>query len=271
MEISIQPSTPILKVGDTTRIDVYLNTGNKNINVIEGAVKVSGDYEMVYITTTGSPLSLWPNKPSYEKNQISFTGGIPQGIQSNAVQVFSMYIKPKKTGSISVTFTNTHAYINDGSGTEVAVTGVGSKIAVAKQGKTITNEFSTFLSTDTTPPEPFVIELGKDPATFDGKYFVSFLAQDNQSGINRYEVRENGGPFVRSGSTYVLKDQTLKGSIEVHAIDNAGNDRVETYTVPTRSYTPWIAGVVVVVIVFFILRKLIGNKTPHEPRTSDSI
>jgi hypothetical protein len=77
------------------------------------------------------------------------------------------------------------------------------------------------------------------------------------SGINRYEVRENGLPAVRSGNTYVLEDQSLKGIVEVKAVDNAGNFSTETIDLKKKAnkYGLYI-GLLILIIGIFIYFKV---------------
>jgi hypothetical protein len=53
--------------------------------------------------------------------------------------------------------------------------------------------------------------------------------------------------MVRSGSVYVLQNQNLSGSIEVKAIDNAGNTRIETITLPLKN--SWIKPVITLLLI----------------------
>jgi hypothetical protein len=88
---------------------------------------------------------------------------------------------------------------------------------------------------DKSPPEPFEMGVGRDPGIFDNKYFISFFATDRESGIDYYEVKEGDQTFVRAESPYLLKDQSLRSTIKVKAVDKAGNERL---TELPASYPP---------------------------------
>src|SRR5207247_2300689 len=113
---------------------------------------------------------------------------------------------------------------------------------------------------DTVPPEPFEPQISRNPNIFNGKYFLSFAAQDKGSGIDHYEVCEDIGYriqdlgkiiarflniksyslnscFVTAESPYQLQDQTLKSVIFVKAIDKAGNERI--VKVNTKNALAW--------------------------------
>ncbi|GAI25310.1 unnamed protein product, partial [marine sediment metagenome] len=62
---------------------------------------------------------------------------------------------------------------------------------------------------DTTPPEASQLKIGKDPSIFEGKYFLSFVAQDKMSGVDYYEVKEGKRDWKRVESPYLLEDQSL--------------------------------------------------------------
>ena len=76
---------------------------------------------------------------------------------------------------------------------------------------------------DTTIPEPFELKTGKAPLVFEGKYFLSFAAQDKMSGIDYYEIKEGKGDWKIAQSPYLLENQSLAKKIIVRAYDKAGN------------------------------------------------
>jgi hypothetical protein len=63
---------------------------------------------------------------------------------------------------------------------------------------------------------------------FGGLYYIVFSTVDKQSGVDHYEVFENGA-WEKVVSPYKLPDQSLKSEIKVKAIDKAGNERVGDY------------------------------------------
>jgi len=94
---------------------------------------------------------------------------------------------------------------------------------------------------DTIPPEEFEPQIGQDPTMYDGKYFLSFIAQDKTSGVDHYEVTEvpwfsfkktKEGKVVQS--PYLLEDQRLRKVIKVKAVDKAGNERIAEIRLPYK-------------------------------------
>ncbi len=240
------PETPI-SVGNTSLIKVMINTETAEINATDGVLTFSSPKDIVSINIGGSIFDLWPRRPSLEGNKISFTGGTTAGVYGSTLRLFTIAVKPSSTNPIKINLQNATTYLNDGKGTSVNVSGTQIEIPVQNTSKT-SDELASLISKDTTPPEKFKIELGQDPSVYDGKYFISFFTTDKESGIERYEIVEGDRPSVRSGNTYVLQDQGLSSLITIRAIDNAGNERVETFN-PKSTGIPWIKIVIVVILI----------------------
>lgn len=255
-------------VEDVALIKVMLNTENSTFNVVEGTVTVNNPQDISAINTGGSVLDLWPKKPSLEGNKISFTGGSPNGIKGAALLLFTIAVKPSNVDSIQIGFENIATYLSDGKGTKILASGSSQSLSVSEgtaEG-TIDNQLAGLISSDKTPPEPFTIDLGSDPALYDGEYFISFYTTDSESGVNRYEVTEGKYPTIRSGNVYILQDQTLASNIEIRVYDNAGNVRIQRLNfTPQLSKTSWAViiglGVIVLLIIgFFVKKRFTMNK-----------
>ncbi len=249
-KIFINPLEKGLVVGNTTIIKVMVDTGGQEINAAEGIVKLDTSAQVVSLNTGGSIFDLWARKPSFENGNISFTGGSTSGVYGGALRIFSIAVKPTSVDSVKINFENSFAYLNDGKGTKIVLDGSAVELPVAQTGEKV-DEMTALSASDTTAPAKFSIELGRDQGINDGKYFVSFYATDDASGINRYEVIENGLPAVRSGNVYVLQDQTLSGVVEVRAIDNAGNVRTETLKL--KAEFPWLKTILVSILALGVL------------------
>lgn len=95
---------------------------------------------------------------------------------------------------------------------------------------------------DSTPPEPLVVELVREPRT--GRWLLTFGTRDAVSGVERYEVqflssRLRWFPFFLTGdwrraqSPLDLGTESFVGSVVVRALDNAGNQQSAVLTSPT--------------------------------------
>ncbi|MFA5127882.1 MAG: cohesin domain-containing protein [Patescibacteria group bacterium] len=78
---------------------------------------------------------------------------------------------------------------------------------------------------DFTSAEILAADVGREASLFEDKLFLSINATDYQSGIDHFEIKEGNLPFVRSGSIYVLQDQTQKSVVIINAYDKSGNVR----------------------------------------------
>jgi hypothetical protein len=103
---------------------------------------------------------------------------------------------------------------------------------------------------DSTPPEDFKPEIGKDPAIFEGKYFLSFTTADKTSGIDFFEVKEGKRNFKRAESPYLLENQELKSIIKVKAVDKAGNERIAEIIPPA---TPFPYGLIILILIIAVI------------------
>ncbi|MBP6884017.1 MAG: hypothetical protein KBC06_02190 [Candidatus Pacebacteria bacterium] len=219
--------------GDTSIIDVFLNTEGAVINSIDGSISLSdehnGNFEIQDISLVNSVFTLWPRKPSLESNgKISFIGGVPGGVAGDRLLIFKLVVKINASGKFSVNPNSLSAYVNDGLGTAINITKDASIIVVAPSNGESKDKWKEVISNDNVAPEPFTISLVEDPNLFDGRKFISFETTDSQSGISYYEVRERGYEAVRSGTTYVLIEQNKSVDVVVTAYDKAGNFQIST-------------------------------------------
>ena len=122
---------------------------------------------------------------------------------------------------------------------------------------------------DTVPPEIFEPKVVSDSNMFDGKYFLVFATQDKGSGIDHYQVLEKKtanilgcdltlwqSGWITAENPYLLKDQSLGSSIQMKAVDKAGNERNETISAknPINWYEIWWVWVAIaVVLTIFVL------------------
>lgn len=211
--------------GTKNTIEVYLDTEGATINTIDGSILLDGfAQDIVSISTGESPLSLWPNKPSLTDSKLSFVGGIPKGISGKDILLFVITLKPSVKDELRILPNDLNVYLN---------TGTGEAIKVSDRTIFMTKGDSYLESTtpsDTTPPKPFVVEVGKDAVAYEGKYFISFFTTDEESGIDHYEVKEGSSTPVLADSPYILRDQSLASTVTVYAYDKAGNLAIAEYT-----------------------------------------
>lgn len=256
MELFISKTPENIRVGDVTLLTVAINS-DKEINVIEGSLTLSDNVSLRTVLTTSSAFRLWPQRPSLQDRTITFTGGSVEPVSGSNVELFTLALDVIREGNIEITFNDTNAFLADGEATQIVVRSNTAALAVKPadtSGKN--NELAQAILSDKTPPEKFTIAIGRDDQTFDGNYFATFYTIDTDSGLNRYEVIEGDLPLVRSGSTYVLLDQSLNTRLTVKAIDNAGNERVVSlipkhYSSSSMAWT-YVISIVIVILIILI-------------------
>ncbi len=229
--VSLEKPTGVVQVGDTVFVKVLLDTDETEINVLEGSIGVSGNVDINFIQTGGSIFTLWPTSPVYKNNTIAFTGGTPSSVFGGKLHVFTLAVTPRSTGIVTFNTDRIVGYIADGNGTSLkAPRRTSMSFSVAEKIKDTRNDMEALLSEDATAPLPFSIEYARDLSLYDGKVFLSFYTTDAQSGIEKYEVIEEGERSVVTDGVYVVKNQNLTGKITVTAFDVAGNKRLESVT-----------------------------------------
>jgi len=129
---------------------------------------------------------------------------------------------------------------------------------------------------DATAPEPFEAKVGRDPATMEGKYFLSFAANDKASGVDYYEVFEGRkerfkpeivGVWKKAKSPYVLDDQSLDSVIRIKAVDRAGNERIEEIAPVAKPLSvKLLAGLGVVILTVIVIVAIFIRKKKKEEK-----
>ena len=213
--------------GDSFEIEIRLDTAGASVNAIEGKLVFPFETTILKDLSDGnSIINLWMARPRLiSEGQIAFSGVIPGGYIGKG-KLFSIFLTPKKAlapgDEISgrVQMAELQAFLNDGVPTKAEI--VFSPFEFRLKGIA---EWSAVSEKDTIPPVPFELAIARDPQIFSGKYFLAFAAQDKDSGIDHYEIKEGDNVRVRGESPYLLKNQSLDEIISVRAIDRAGNAR----------------------------------------------
>lgn len=264
-----------ISVGDTAIVTVKINADAATINTVEGNISIKSPANNVVVqefSLANSAFGLWPRTPSLSSDgkTVSFVGGVPGGFSIEGATVFKIIVEAKAVGQVTIAPEAFSAFANDGKGTVIPVQGKGITLSVTpkQNGAQPNNEWQKVVAADTVPPEDFIIVLGQDKSLFDGKKFAFFSALDNQSGIDYYDVSENGAPAVRSGSTYVLQNQIDDIKLDVVAHDKAGNKKNSSYSGSGDEGISWPAIAIVVVIIslaYLGYKKWRGGKKNASP------
>ena len=270
--LALDPTTGTYGPGDTFIVNVRLETDDSQcINAAHVLIKYpTATLRAVDFGRGSSIFSLWVSEPKIDTNAgtIDFSGGVPGGYcgripgdpaLSNILGnvVFSVVGSSTKSAAIQFDPTST-LYKNDGLGTAVAPTFQNAMITISPTAVSLSNPWLDEVSADKIPPEPFQISLESTRDVFDGKYYIVFSTVDKQSGLDHYEVYENGA-WLPVMSPHQLADQSLKRPIQVRALDKAGNIRVGTYNQgppPPRQYS--FGDLMLALAVFIALIVILG-------------
>ena len=125
--------------------------------------------------------------------------------------------------------------------------------SVKKIGSTTISRYSIFQ--DSTPPKWVNVALNPGTPETNGKQYVSFLAKDTTSGIDRYEMKVDDGNFEKvSPPNFIINNPDFQRII-VRAYDEAGNMVEESIETKGGDYSAWIgaAFVVFMMILMFII------------------
>jgi hypothetical protein len=248
-------------VGDILKINLILDAQDKMLNAIEGRISLSENLNILSINDGGSVVSLWVQKPKAEGSIVNFSGVIPGGYKGvlspywdgyKAGEVLELVLRVGEAGAAGAEIINPKILLHDGEGTETKVSVSDLEFVIAEKETQLPLE--TEFPKDSNPPEEFEIEISSAPEIFDGKYFLVFLAQDKESGIDHYEVKEGYGSFVKAESPHPLKNQSLNKKITVKAVDKAGNFRIAVKypLMPSAWYDNYLIWVIIIVGIIIL-------------------
>ncbi len=279
-EIFFGTNSREIGVGSTFEVGVLLKTDSENINALEGGISFSSEFLTLKAIQDGdSIVNLWLLRPQLVKDKdntkISFAGIMPGGFIGQKGYLFSLIFTANKSGEAEISAVDEKLLLNDGLGTQA----LASQAPLILKISDSANIQDFIQAKDIELPESFSPFLAKDPAIFDGRWFVAFNTQDKLSGIKYYEVKEekNRGflnyflpekKWQVAESPYLLADQKLQSQIYIKAIDNAGNQRMEIISPASplywyENFIIWLIillGVMIILAILAFIRKNKKNK-----------
>lgn len=235
--------------GDTFIVSIRIDNEQECLN----AAHVSLSYPVGRLRATDfgrgdSIFSLWAEEPKLDTatGKVTFSGGVPGGYcgrvqgdpsESNLLGkvIFTVLRSDAADATLSLDPTSA-VYLNDGLGTRAELTLRGATITIAPEAQTTEDAWLKEVRDDLVPPEPFAIDVESVESLFGGRYFAAFSTVDKQSGVDHYEIFERGG-WVTVTSPHKLANQSLRGGVQIKAIDKAGNERLGDY-VPSDTPPP---------------------------------
>jgi len=272
-EISFDTKTNSVTAGQQFQAGVVLNTNGEEINAVEGKIIFPSDLlKLKEIRDANSIISFWVDKPKLESDgQIAFSGIIPGGYRGPKGLLLTLIFVSKKEGQGTIELQNAKTLLNDGNGTEAALSIAPYQFTISQAVSAPSAPLVVPPIIDKEPPESFVPEIGQNPAISDGKWFLVFVTQDKGLGIDHYEVKETRqrifgvfAKWVTAESPYVLQDQELRSYIFVKAVDKAGNARIEKISPRNplgwyENYENWLI-IIVGLAILYAIKKLLWRK-----------
>lgn len=263
--ISIDSDAHSYGLGDTFIATVRLDNGDECINAAQIDLSYPAkDLRAVDFSRGDSIFSLWVADPvlNTAKGTVSFSGGVPGGycgrIQGDPAQsnilgkvVFTVVSASDTQATIALN-PSSKVYLHDGLGTPAQLALAGLSLALGPTPTLATNPWIDAVKSDTVSPDTFAVQVESTRGVFGGKYYAVFSTTDKQSGIDHYEIYEDG-VWKHVTSPYLLHDQSLDGGVRLRAIDKAGNIRVADFdpkSVPARQYsTTEFASLVLLILI----------------------
>ncbi len=270
-------------------VKIRIDTEGECINTIKADLSFPQDVlEAIDFSQGDSILALWISQPEIDQSAglISFIGGVPGGYcgripgdpgPSDLLGKIIFKVIGVKENSAEVRFLdNSQVLLNDGLGTEATLNTQRAVLTLLSGiSPNPKKEWQEELTEDTIPPETFEVEIVRDPGIFEGKYFITFVTVDKQTGLDYFEVKEGEGDWQRENSPYLLKDQNLQSKILIKATDKAGNKRIIEYTPVLEKklslYFFYLYSVIVLALlglIWWFIRRRIKRQTPESMDTT---
>jgi hypothetical protein len=237
-ELYIETTPTVPRVGEELRVTLFVDPQGEAINALEGSVSFSQNLQVDRIYHGDSIINYWLKTPTQDGDAIYYAGVIPGGYVGDIGSQWQGY-RPGKVFEVIFDVTDkgdswiqvgreSVVLLHDGKATEAALVVRDTSFVVAKTSDTTLIPKGDVPWNDTEPPERFTPVVTRYPdRLFGGKYYLVFQAYDLSSGIDRYEVQEGDGLFVKADSPYLLDRQKRDLPILVRAYDQAGNVREE--------------------------------------------
>lgn len=266
-----------LGVGQQFKLNVNLNTEGDVINAVGGSLNIPSQLKVNQILAGDSIIAFWVEPPKLTmvngQSKIIFSGIIPGGLNTPSSPILSAVLQTIAPGAAEVSVTDQQILLNNGMGTPAPITSLPLTLNVVSGAPTTSYQ----LAGDNIPPEPFLPVVAKDPAIFNGAWFVAWQAVDKLSGISSYSLLESNRFYTDLelqnptlnwqivNSPAVLTDQTLNSYIYIKAVDNSGNIRVarlapKTAYVSYKKYLKWGIIILLVLFIAYEMRKFLCRR-----------
>lgn len=239
--LRLSPSSGSYSIGSAISLNVSVSSPDQAMNAASGVISFPPDkLTVTSISKGGSIFSLWAQEPSFSNGAgtVNFEGIVLNPGFTGAIgKILTVNFRVKAAGDAAITFSSGSILANDGLGTNILTALSGAQLnlkeavpepaAPRPSPKPVTPKPSV-PSIDTTKPSSFEIkEITRDDLTDPVGRFI-FLAVDEQSGIDHYEILiDNGDPIVwRDDGAHQYKTPALgpgRHLLIAKVLDKEGN------------------------------------------------
>ena len=267
-KLSLDTNSKNLEIGQKFDVVVQLDAQGQSINAVEGKLTFPENLEVALINDGGSIINYWIQKPSVSGNSITFSGITPGGFngslssdlkETKAGELFSVQFITVSQGAVQIGFSDVKILLNDGKGTEATTSSALLQLAISQNAVVST---TTPESQNVSYPEFSAFQIYSDSQMTDGKNILIFNAQDKTSGINHYEVRErktlgflsldfSKSDWIVAQSPYILRNQTLKSSVYIKAVNNSGQETI--VVIKSKKVFDWYEYYLICIIILSAL------------------
>lgn len=260
--IYFQPQEEIAGTSGDFVVAVLMDA-TQSVNAIEGVLNLPQGVTVKSVSTGNSIISMFVQTPTVTNDTVSFSGIIPGGYQGEGGTLFTVTLLPTGGERMQLSFAQKPTvYLAQTPGVKDVVSTENVTVAIAEGKRNMPVNPPDF-----DMPEPIVYSVASSADVYDGKLFLSFVAQDKGSGVDRYEIAETYFPHKKLNwkevqSPYVLTDQKQSSYVYVRAIDEAGNVRVAVVD-PRTSPSWWVYVLqweVLVIILALLLAVAVYNR-----------
>jgi hypothetical protein len=204
-----------------------------------------------------SIVSIWQSNPKAVAGNIGLQGGIFSAFQGKEGKIIKLKFKVIAENKVSLFVAKNNLYLADGQGTEISAEtpsvniNISSKSPLAVVSPVI----------DNTPPE---LSVETANASADGAFLLVFRADDKESGVREFFMREKKW-FKWSDWRPVVNPVPLDKNVwvvELKAVDNAGKEtqkNIYLWDVVFKR-VEWAGFFIVIPIILVIIAGLLYNK-----------
>ncbi len=138
----LMPQSQSVYQGDSFVVEVRLNTEDEEINTAMISLEVTDFLEVVDFSEGDSILTLWPKKAALQENEISLTGGTPQGFSGDGlilrITFKAKILEQQETKKAEISFKeDSKILLNDGKGTEANLVFLGGNYEIIKKSDSL--------------------------------------------------------------------------------------------------------------------------------------